>query len=197
MLLFLILYACAPYGRINTPMGSERLRSAWYMEINGGLGILLSSSEVSCSLPTSENPEEISKALQDFYLAINREGSQLMAFILYNYNPRSWEGYYPISDAPDIDALDEVDPRVAQATYRSVDEARLEYQAGLYREYEPTDYTYVAKVEGPGHVTVEKYETNQTLEGWFSLDALDVSGTFDAQPCESDNSEIIELLMSI
>jgi hypothetical protein len=76
---------------------------------------------------------------------------------------------------------------VATATYLGVNEAVLSDDNGLERFYlpgsNPGDCELVIDVPAPGDVRITSAATH--LRGDFALDAVDVSGRFDAKECDN------------
>ncbi len=187
---------CAPNGWIRTQHGSDRIRTAFHIATDmygsPATAVVISNSHFPCALPSQPDPDAITAAERDYYLAWNREGSVVMAFVLFTWDDASWDGSYPVSEAASPYGLDEVEPRVALAAYRAVWEAEVSEEDGLYREYVPVVEQQVIPVESPGNVDIQVED--DALTGRFSLDSLDVSGTFSTKPCPSGSGNLLDYL---
>lgn len=189
-LLALASCGCAPWGWISSPRGTERLRSAWYVEDEEALVVVVADSTFPCTLPDSEDPQAQEAAIMDLYYAWYREGARVAAFQLRVAPGRTHgPGSYPLKETQET--LDRVEPRAAHAMYHEVLEASLGEVDGLDRTYEIVDEIYAFWVEGDGDVTLET-TAGGTLEGTFLLEALDVSGSFRATRCTG--TDIVEIL---
>ena len=194
MAMLVLQAGCAPMGWIRTERGTDRIRTAFHIPTTlygvTAKALILSNSDFPCSLPTEPDPDAITAAEQDYYMAWNREGTMLVGFVLFAWEDGAWEGSYPVDEAASPYSLDEVEPRAAMAGFRAVWEAQVSEDDGLYREYEPVVEEQVMPVEGPG--TLEMYEKNSGYEGTFSLDTLDVSGNFRSAPCVSGGADLLD-----
>lgn len=183
----LLLGACAPYGTIATPAGADRLRAAWHLETeedgHSVMLLVLANSPLPCGLPEGASTSDVEDLALDYNYAISREGARITAHKLYS-SISGWEGRYPVQASVDPAALDAVEPRASEALYLGINEAEAQESHGLYRQYEARDADLVYEVEAPGEVVVEE-EDDEALEGTFSLDSLDVSGTFHTTGCGS------------
>ena len=195
--LALLLPACAPLGRIRSPRLDERLRSAWALD--GALGgqdarlLVLSTSAFPCGLPEEPDPDAITAADAAWLYAWTREGSLIVAFALFALDAASEEGSYPVDETASPSALDDVEPRAALAAFHAVWEAEVSAEDGIYREYEPVDEQLVLPVEGPGELSVA--DDGDGLSGTFSLDSLDVSGSYRAELCPPGQDDLLSLDM--
>lgn len=184
--LLLLLAACSPYGWISTPLDTDRLRTAWHYEWTGEDGPVLllglANSPLPCAVPSTLSSEEAAQLTLDYWNAVTREGARVVGLKLYT-SAEAWTGRYPVSEIVDTSAFDDLEPRGAEALYIGVNEATAQEMHGLYRLYEPTDKDEVFQVEAPGEVVVEK--EGSRMEGTFSLDSLDVSGSFKTEPCDA------------
>jgi hypothetical protein len=185
-----LLGACAPYGRIFTASGNDRLRTAWYAEMplagKSSLVVLLANSRLDCTMPDATSPTAVKSAQEEIYLAMNREGARVVGLQLLSVDPSDWSGRYTVVADFAKAVLSSDTPRLAQAMYIGVDEAEVENLDGIYRSYYAPDPVYVFGVPAPGDVNVKA--SNDTVSGDFSLDAIDVSGTFEAESCSSESS---------
>ncbi len=196
--LFFACAGCAPHGWLHTPQGDERLQSALHVNSVDGIGrtngilIILANSELPCSLPSVNDPDAITEADQAYYFALYREGARIVVLYLYNWES-DWTGSYPVIENPDENALDVVEPRAAGAIYHAVLEAAVTEDDGLYREYEVLQEQY-EEVGEPGSVNLDVVE--DSLEGSFSLDSIDVSGSFRTEHC-GDATDIMRYISSL
>ncbi len=194
--LVLVLAACSPHGVIRTERGADRVRTAFHIatELYGSpaTAVVVSNSHFPCSLPTQPDPDAITEAELDYYMAWNREGSVVLAFLLFTWDVSARAGEYPVSEAASPYGLDEVEPRAALAAYRAVWESEVSEDDGLYREYEPVIEEEVIPVESPGTVDVQVEE--DTLIGRFELSSLDVSGRFVTQACAEGSADVLDYL---
>ncbi len=192
----LLMLACSPKGWIRTNRSTERVRTAYSIATTTGPWtyqvVVLANSHFSCGLPTEPDPDAITSAEQDYYMAWNREGALLVGFALYTDGSPGWEGTYPVDEAASPAALDEVEPRAAMAAFHAVWEAEVSEEDGLYREYEPVVEDSVMPVESPGSVEIE--EDGDALVGRFSLESLDVSGSFVTESCPADEVNLLDFL---
>ena len=195
-LLTVPLVACSPKGWLRTPHGAERIRTAYSIATTTGPWtyqvVVLANSHFACGLPTEPDPDAITEAEQDYYMAWNREGALLAGFALFAWDGKSWTGTYPVSETADPTVLDDVEPHVTMAAFHAVWEAAVSEEDGLYREYEPVVEDSVMPVEGPGTVEIE--EDGDALVGRFSLDTLDVSGRFRTEPCPPEEVDLLDFL---
>lgn len=196
LLLAPLLAGCAPQGWLRTQHGSDRIRTAFHLTtaLYGAPArvVILSNSHFPCALPSQPDPDAITAAERDYYLAWNREGSVVLAFVLFSWDTSSWAGSYPVDEAASPYGLDEIEPRAAMAGYRAVWEAEVSEEDGLYREYQPVVEEEIIPVEAPGTIDVE--ESDDVLSGSFSLDSLDVSGRFTTQRCASGSGDLLDYL---
>lgn len=190
-----MLCACSPKGWIRTPRGAERVRTAYSIATTTGAWeyqvVVVANSHLACGLPTEPDPDAITQAEQDYYMAWNREGALLVGFALYSDGP-GWTGTFPVDETANPAVLDEIEPRAAMAAFHAVWEAEVSEEDGLYREYEPVLEDSIMPVEGPGSVVVE--EDGDALVGRFSLDTLDVSGSFRTEPCPPEEVDLLDFL---
>lgn len=195
--LAILLAGCSPDGWLRSSHGAERIRTAFHFPTTfAGVhaqAMVLSNSHFPCSLPDTPDPDAITQAQMDWANAWNREGSMLVAFVLYRWEEASWEGNFPVDEAASPFGLDEVEPRVAMAAYRAVWEAEVSEEDGLYREYEPVVEEQFVPVEGPGTIELEVRDGGTGFAGTFSLDAIDVSGRFHSSWC-ADGGDLIDYL---
>lgn len=184
----LLTLACAP-GFLRTRDGREPLRAAWFGEVEGELAepsltVLLSNSDLLCELPDTEDPGELDEALSRQAAGFYREGAKVLMFNLASTEP-GWTGTYALTDASE--GL-ERPARTASAIWWEVVEAEVETQDGILVSYTPGDapgdYVFVPRVPTPG--TVEVTSDESLLTGEFILDGLDISGSFEADPCDAD-----------
>ncbi len=192
--LALLAIGCAPHGVIRTERGSDRVRTAFHIdtELYGAeaTAVVLSNSHFPCALPTVPDPDAITQAEREYYMAWNREGSVVLAFVLFEWEGGDQTGSYPVSEAASPYGLDEIDPRVALAAYHAVWEAEVSEEDGLYREYEPVIEEYAMPVEAPGSVDLEV--DDDRLLGSFNLDSLDVSGRFVTEACPDGSDDLLD-----
>ena len=175
-------------GFLRGPDGREPLRAAWFGVVDqvqplANVTVLLSNSDLLCEVPDSTDPGEIEEALTRQAAGLYREGAEVLMFSLYS-EEEDWEGAYEISEGgarPDRDVA---------VTWWHVIEAVVESQNGVLVSYTPGDapgdYVFVPRVPSPGSIEVLK--TDDTLTGSFVLDSLDLSGSFEASPCDADSA---------
>ncbi|MCB9795180.1 MAG: hypothetical protein H6741_20955 [Alphaproteobacteria bacterium] len=187
-MLLLLLTACTP-GRIDSSLGPDELRSAYYTVIEGEdadvMNLLLLNSELPCDItPALEDPALRDEALTQLYVAFTREGARVVYVELHRwFNAESWQGYYPLYDADDVDhLLTATAPFAARGLYMGVNEAAVTEEDGLYREYTPTEVEF-GWADEPSELRVSR--DGDTIAGQFGFNHLDVSGRFRAEPCES------------
>ena len=204
LLLPLVAVACAPMGRIRTPRGGDRLHTALTLgTIWSGTRarvLILSTSSVACSPPTDPDPDAITAYEAELVLALTREGSLVLAFVMFSSDPTDWSGEYPVDETASPWALDEVEPRAALAAFHAVWEAEVLAEDGLYREYAAVEEELSLPVLAPGTLTFD--DDDDEASGTFALESLDVSGTFDATPCpvgEDDllNTSLLQRLLAM
>lgn len=198
-LLLLALSACAPWGRIHTPRGSDRLRSAWSLAtLWSGVStrvLFLSTSTVPCGPPDTQDPDAITAADMELAQAWTREGSQILVFALFSDHTSGWSGSYPVVEVVSPVALDVTEPHAALAAYHAVWEAEVSEEDGLYREYAIVEEQLRLPVPDPGTLTWE--ESGDIASGTFALDSLDVSGDFQAEACpEGEDSLLASYLLA-
>lgn len=176
---------CAPWGRIYTPQGEDRLLAAWHtVSTESGVPVLLmvlANSPLECGLPDTEDNDEITDATLEYYHARTREGARLVGLKLYALETGDWEGRYDVRSDLEATDLTDADPRAAFAIYIGVEEAITLELHGLYRLYEPTEETRIYGAEGPGEVVLSSFDDE--AEGLFSLESIDVSGSFRTESC--------------
>lgn len=193
VLLSLALGSCAPYGRIWTPAGVERLRAAWFSEITShgqkSIVLLLANSDLDCSAPDSQDPDAIREAQYQLANALTREGARIVGLQLFAANTHQWKGEYEILNPLDPAALAGSTPRQAQALYLSINEAVAEEMDGIYRQYSFEDKVEMLGVPEPGDVSIEEASGEQ-MDGAFYLPSIDVSGTFHASACDAESTLI-------
>ncbi len=185
---FLALTGCAPWGWIHSPEGSTRLRAAlhaWSSDAGRPvLAILLANSQMECTDPDYGDPQEQEQALLEQTYAMTREGARIVGLELFNLDTTSWIGSFPLQAEIDTDQPDEDTPRLARALYLAVYESEAMESHGLYRYYSSSDMDLIYWVDEPGTVDLEQIASG--IRGSFSLQALDVSGTFKTQSCAAD-----------
>jgi len=196
LLAALLSVGCSPRGWIRSERTTDRIRTAFHVATDfygqPASVLFLSNSHFPCALPTQPDPDAITAAERDYYMAWNREGSVVLAFVLFTWDDRSWSGAYPVSEAASPFGLDEIEPRVALAGYHAVWEAEVSEEDGLYREYQPVIEEEAIPVEAPGNLDIEL--SDDTMVGTFTLDSLDVSGSFTTQRCPGDNTDLLDYL---
>jgi hypothetical protein len=197
LLLGPLLAACSPQGWIRTERGSDRIRTAYHFDTTlQGIpthALVLANSHFPCSLPTEPDPDAITSAEQQYAMAWGREGAMLVAFALFEYDGEPSSGRFPVDEAASPYGLDEVEPRAALAAFHAVWEAEVVTEDGLYREYQPVIEEDHTPVDGPGSVELELGEEGR-WSGRFALDAIDVSGRFEAEACAGDGAALFETL---
>jgi hypothetical protein len=195
-LLLPCLGACAPYGRLYTSDGVERLQAAWFsrLDFHGvpSVVFLLANSQLECSLPDTDDPAALRDAQYEIVNAFTREGARIVGLQLLGHDTASWPGVYEITRPLALAALEGDRPRQAQALYLSVEEARAEEIDGLYRSYLVEDQEEVYGVPEPGTVTLETLDA-ETATGAFYFPAIDVSGNFRASACDPRSTVISKL----
>jgi hypothetical protein len=191
-----LLAGCSPQGWIRTDRSTDRIRTAFHIPTSlygvDAKAVILSNSAFPCALPTQPDPAAITAAEQAYAMAWNREGTVIVAFVLFAWDDSAWVGGYPVDEAASPYSLDEVEPRVALAGFRAVWEAEVSEEDGLYREYQPIDEVWTMPVEQPGNI--ELVATEAGYEGSFSLDRLDVSGRFETTACPDSSTGLLEYL---
>lgn len=187
-MLLLLLTACTP-GRIDTSLGPDELRTAYYSVVEGEdadvLNLLLLNSDLPCDItPALEDPALREEALTQLYVAFTREGARAVYVELHRwFNQDTWEGYYPIYDQDEVDhLLTATAPYAARGLYLGVIEAEVSEEDGLYREYTPTEVEY-GWADAPSELHISR--EGDIMSGQFGFNHLDVSGRFRAESCES------------
>lgn len=186
MLLTALLTACTP-GTLGTSTGSEPLRTSYFhveRDIDGDrLTLLLFNSYVPCQLqPPSGDAAAIDKAQEALDIALLREGSRVVfATIQRLPGETTWAGNAPVYDEDELERhLDGLHPRAARAIYAGVNEAELNHDDGLEQTYTPTDVD-LAYITPPSWFDLT--ERKDGIQGKFSLENVDISGHFRAEPC--------------
>lgn len=182
------LIACTP-GTIDSSLGRDELRTAWYMAQEGAdadrMRLLLLNSDLPCDItPALEDPALRDEALNSLYIAFTREGARAVYVELSRMpNEESWEGYFPLYDLDSIDhLLTGTDPFGGRGLYVGVNEAQVIEEDGLYREYAPTEVEF-GWADTPSQLHISR--DGDTVTGSFGFDDLDVSGRFRAAACDS------------
>jgi hypothetical protein len=192
------LAACSPQGWLRSERGAERIRTAFHLNTSyygeRAKAVVLSNSHFPCSLPDTQDPDAITQAEAEYLMAYSREGSMLVAFVLFSHEDGSWSGRYPVDEAASPFGLDEVEPRAAMAAFRAVWEAEVSEEDGLYREYEPVVEEQHIPVEGPGEISVQESGDGERFEGSFTLDSIDVSGRFETRECVDGDGDLLGYL---
>ncbi len=189
--------ACSSAGRLHTPRGSDRVRDAWHIPTSylgqGVLALVIANSRFPCGLPSEADPEAITGADMDYYVAWNREGALVVGLLLYRWGTGDdWSGSYPLQDTVTPEALDAVEPRAAMAAFHAIWEAEVSEEDGIYRQYEAVDEQDLMPVPSPG--SVELQVQGETMRGSFTLDSIDVSGTFTSQRCSASEADLLQYL---
>jgi hypothetical protein len=194
--LTLLLVGCAPQGWIRTDRSTDRIRTAFHIPTSlygaDARVLVLSNSDFPCAIPTQPDPDAITAAEQAYAMAWNREGTLIVAFVLFAWEQDAWEGSYPVDEAASPYSLDEVEPRVALGAFRAVWEAEVSEEDGLYRDYQPVVEEWTMPVERPG--SVDLVVTEDGYRGSFSLDSLDVSGRFETRECPDSSTGLLDYL---
>lgn len=184
------LGACAP-GYLRSREGREPLRSAWFAAVEddqpvSSMTVLLSNSDLACELPETVDPGEVEEALSVQAAGLYREGAAVLLFNLYSA-AAEWSGAYEIAEGGDGGPRPD---RTVAVTWWKVVEAEVESQDGVVVSYTPGDapgdYVFVPRVPSPGSIEVALGE--DALTGSFVLDSLDLSGGFEAAPCDADSA---------
>lgn len=196
-MLGLTLLASCGYGSIATPRVNDRLYTAWYQTVQTGNDVrtlvALANSTIPCEEPDVDDPAQLTRENLAIYSSVTRENARIVMLDLYRYHlEESWVGHYPVYEDADVawpSYVNATHPHVARARYRGIDEAEVTVDEGLYRLYEPTEYTDLY-VDEPAEVVVTR--EGDVLRGTFHFDTEDVSGTFRARHC--DHVDLLQLL---
>jgi hypothetical protein len=205
--MLVLLLACRS-GVIHYPTGTDDLRAAWFQTVpytrlvdqNGEptltqTVVMLANTQVDCAdIPTMDK-----KALDspETVAVFTRENARVVILFLYQDKHRDLVSPYVLDDdLPGENVTTE--NGVASAAYLGVNEAELVDEDGLVRFYlpgsNPGDCMLVQDVPSPGEVVITDASPN--LKGTFALDAIDVSGRFEAKEC-TDNPEFLTTLQSV
>ncbi len=193
------LLACAP-GTIATPLIDDKLRTAWHQTVQTGAEVrtlvALANSTIPCEEPEIDDPAALTKENLAVYSSVTRENARIVMLDLHRYHlEESWVGHYPVHEDADVawqSYVDATHPHVARARYRGIDEAEVTTDEGLYRLYEPTEYTDLY-IDEPAEVRITR--EGEALHGSFHFDAEDVSGTFRSEHCPHvDLLQVLALL---
>lgn len=192
-----LLLGCSS-GWLNTPEWSGPLHTALYITESTEdpsvekATVLLANSYLECSLPASEDPSELQRAIVTRYAAVTREDARLVVLTLYAFAGSAFETDYDV-DAAAGTWYATVTRGSAGASYLAVNEATVDDEDGFAVLYEPGDnpgdYVLNLAVEAPGEVEVGA--SGEDLRGDFHLEAIDVSGRFRAERC-ADDADLFE-----
>lgn len=184
--MLLLILGCAP-GFLRSHEGREPIRSAFYAtDANSDSAlVLLSNSYVSCDLPETDDADEMELALVQQSAALYREGASLLLFELL-VGEDALPGTYRLNDGSDDPDEDVPETRGFNAAWWHVNEAVVEARDGLIVSYSPGtsagDFEFLPFVPSPGEVVIT--DADDRLKGEFAIDSLDLSGRFEAEPCE-------------
>ncbi len=185
-MMLLLLSACG-FGTISWPGGSEPLETAFFLEVDDpdtpALYVVLANSYIqSCTDPYLR--DDSVRAEEEIYMAVGREGAQLIILELNRYGVDTWAGGYPMASQDfQPNNLSGANPFIAQGTYLGIEEAALDQDEGLYRSYTVTEAVFAPEVRAPGEVLISGWEPGELLTGQLRFESLDVSASFHAQPC--------------
>jgi hypothetical protein len=159
--------------------------------------VFLANTQIDCediSTPdfdtkTLESPETVA--------VFTRENARVVILSLYQDKRRDLVSSYVVDPEPLAENVT-TENGVASAAYLGVNEAELVDEDGLVRVYlpgsNPGDCVLVDDVPPPGEIVIT--DASRNLKGTFSLDAIDVSGRFDAKEC-TDNPEFMTALQAV
>jgi hypothetical protein len=190
-MLLLVLTACRS-GFIRYATGSDDLRAAYYVTVAdptyaslSQTVVLLANSDIDCNhLPTVADKADADPVTD---AAFTRENARVVVLYLYQRLGSSIVDHYDLDESQSGENVT-TDHGVAAAAYLGVNEAVLTDEDGIERFYlpgsNPGDCELVPHVPSPGAVDITRADDH--LKGTFSLDAIDVSGRFDALECTSN-----------
>jgi hypothetical protein len=201
-MLLVLLCACRS-GVIHFATGSDDLRAAWfatdpaYTQNLSQTVVLLANSSVDCDTIPSLDATKEDLAVPADAAILTRENARVVILFLFQQAGESLESTYVVEPERDGENVT-TENGVASAAYLGVNEAVLIDEDGLNRFYlpgsNPGDCELVDHVPSPGEVVIAHAGTH--LKGTFSLDAIDVSGHFDAKEC-STNPDFVTTLQSV
>ena len=197
-----LLFLACSHGTFTTASGSDPLETAFFLEVDDPdsptMYVLLSTSYVG-SCKQADRRDDPDEALEELFLALNREGSRVTLLQLNRYGTNTWEGLLPLADETfQPNQLSGQSPFIAQGSFLEVHESRVDRDEGLDRSYVITDATFVAEVAAPGQVSISRWAPDEMLSGTLAFDALDASATFRAQPCDATyDTSILPTLQSL
>jgi hypothetical protein len=207
----LFLFLACRSGVIHYPTGSDDLRAAWYQTAPYPLRVdaageptltqtivMLANTQVYCAdIPTPAEVGDKTFDSPEALAVLTRENARVVILYLFQDKSRDLVSTYVVDeDQPGENVTTQ--NGVASAAYLGVNEAELVDEDGLVRFYlpgsNPGDCMLIDDVPPPGEVVIT--DASPHLKGTFSLDAIDVSGRFEAKEC-TDNPDFMTTLESV
>ena len=193
------MLACSDPGTLYSSEGPEPLRTAVYrVGLRNGspeLAIILSNGEFTCGWPAFADTNAQAEAIEALLAAGCREGARHVAIRAYD-RTGGWTGTFPGRSGGSYEELTEEQPRLANGSFYTVEEAFLVEIDGLDRGYAASEDLYLPDMGDGG--TVELTPTGPApatdgtgpdrLRGWFDFPIEGISGEFVAERCTGDTS---------
>ena len=208
--MFVLLLACRS-GVIHYPTGTDDLRAAWFQTAPYPLRVdeegeptltqtivMLANTSVDCEdIPTLDVDKKGALDNPETVAVFTRENARVVILFLFQDKHRDLVSTYVVDEELPGENVT-TQNGVAAAAYLGVNEAELIDEDGLVRFYlpgsNPGDCVLVDDVPPPGEIVIT--DASRNLKGTFALDAIDVSGRFDAKEC-TDNPEFMTTLQSV
>ena len=207
--MLVLLLACRS-GVIHYPTGTDDLRAAWFQTApyTGRVDqdgeptltqtiVMLANTKVYCADIPPLGGDEKALDSPETVAVFTRENARVVILFLFQDKHRDLVSTYVLDEEPPGENVT-TENGIASAAYLGVNEAELVDEDGLVRFYlpgsNPGDCMLVQDVPSPGEVVINDASPN--LKGTFALDAIDVSGRFDAKECK-DNPQFMTTMQSV